>query len=223
MAFERLISPARECPMVILRLVQAVEGFHGEGVAEEFLVAGEASVVGSNCMGTSMEPLGIGRALAAGYITVSLHSCPGADPLSPPILLETHSTGKCPANPTHQGGVEGHNIEKVPYREALRYTQGRELCRTATPFRAWSFTFLREVNNMPRKDGTGPFGRAGSGAGKGSGMGRSRKRRMGGPSVAAGPGGECICSQCGTVAPHSVGVPCSQQNCPKCGATMVRR
>jgi len=109
--------------MVVLRSVQAVEGFHGEGVAEEFLVAGEASVVGSNCMGTSVEPLGIGRILAGRYITVSLHSCPGADPLSPPILLETRSTGKCPVSPTFQGGVKGHNIEKAPYREA-------------TPFRA---------------------------------------------------------------------------------------
>jgi hypothetical protein len=175
MAFEHLISPARECLMVVLRSVQAVEGFHGEGVAEEFLVAGEASVVGSNCMGTSMEPLGIGRILAGRYITVSLHSCPGADPLSPPILLKTRST------------------------------------------------FSREVNDMPGKDGTGPFWRTGSGTGKGSGMGRSRKGRMGGPSVAAGPGGECTCPQCGTVAPHSAGVPCSQQNCPKCGATMVRK
>ena len=141
MASEHLISPARGCLMVVLCSVQAAEGSHGAGVAEEFLVAGEDSVVGGSSMGTSMEPLGIGRALAAGYITVSLHSCPGADPLSPPTLLETHSTGKCPASPTHQGGVEGHNIEKVPYREALRYTQGRELCRTATPFRARSFTF----------------------------------------------------------------------------------
>jgi len=97
MAFERLISPARECPTVVLRSVQAVEGSHGEGVVEEFLVAGEDSVVGSHCMGTSVEPLGIGRTLAAGYITVSLHSCPGADPLSPPILsayAEDH--GLCP-------------------------------------------------------------------------------------------------------------------------------
>jgi len=63
MAFERLISPARECPTVVLRSVQAVEGSHGEGVVEEFLVAGEASVVGSHCMGTSVEHLGIGRTL----------------------------------------------------------------------------------------------------------------------------------------------------------------
>ena len=97
MAFEHLISPARECPTVVLRSVQAVEGSHGVGVAEEFLVAGEDSVVGGSSMGTSMEPLGIGRILAGRYITVSLHSCPGADPLSPPILsayAEDH--GLCP-------------------------------------------------------------------------------------------------------------------------------
>ena len=38
------------------------------------------------------------------------------------------AAGKCPASPTLEGGVKGHNIERtVPYREAA-------------PFRAWSFT-----------------------------------------------------------------------------------
>jgi hypothetical protein len=36
-------------------------------------------------------------------------------------------TGKCPVSPALEGGVKGHNIKEVPYREA-------------TPFRAWSFT-----------------------------------------------------------------------------------
>jgi hypothetical protein len=65
--------------MVVLRSVLAVEGFHGEGVVEEFLVAGEDSVVGGNCMGTPMEPLGIGRMIASGQVIVPLRTCPGAD------------------------------------------------------------------------------------------------------------------------------------------------
>ena len=51
-----------------------------------------------------------------------------------------------PLNPALGGGVKGHNIKKAPYREALRYTQGRELCRTATPFMAWSFTLLNDLS-----------------------------------------------------------------------------
>jgi hypothetical protein len=38
-------------------------------------------------------------------------------------------TGKCPASPALEGGGKGHNIKKIPYREA-------------TLFRAWSFTSL---------------------------------------------------------------------------------
>jgi hypothetical protein len=63
---------------------------------------------------------------------------------------------------------------------------------------------------MPRGDGTGPVG-----GGKGRG-------RMGGP-FAAGPGGNCICPSCNTIAPHVPGQPCSQMACPKCGAQMTRQ
>ena len=45
-------------------------------------------------------------------------------------------TGKCPVSPALEGGVEGHNIKEVPYREA-------------SPFRAWSFT-LEEARGGPR-------------------------------------------------------------------------
>jgi len=45
--------------------------------------------------------------------------------------------------------------------------------------------------------------------------------RMGG-SKAAGPGGQCICPNCNTTAPHQVGVPCYNQTCPNCGAKMTR-
>lgn len=45
--------------------------------------------------------------------------------------------------------------------------------------------------------------------------------RMGGPK-AAGPGGHCICPNCGYRVPHAAGQPCYQQVCPKCGTAMTR-
>jgi len=59
----------------------------------------------------------------------------------------------------------------------------------------------------------------------GRGVGRGRGRgRMGGP-YAAGPLGDCICTnpECKTVVSHQAGVPCYQLKCPKCGSPMVRR
>ena len=66
---------------------------------------------------------------------------------------------------------------------------------------------------MPRGNGTGP---------KGQGPGRGRGRgRMGGP-FAVGPGGNCICPNCGYKEPHIVRQPCNQKICQKCGARMTR-
>jgi predicted Fe-Mo cluster-binding NifX family protein len=62
-------------------------------------------------------------------------------------------------------------------------------------------------------------GRSGGGMGSGRGMGGGGRR--GGP-VAAGPGGYCVCPQCGQKEPHEVGIPCAKKQCPKCGAAMVR-
>jgi len=45
--------------------------------------------------------------------------------------------------------------------------------------------------------------------------------RMGG-SLAAGPGGSCVCSKCGHTVTHEVGSPCYDLECPKCGAPMTR-
>jgi len=53
--------------------------------------------------------------------------------------------------------------------------------------------------------------------GRGGGRGR-----MGGTKPGAGPGGYCICPNCGHKVPHQVGVPCYQMSCPKCGTRMVR-
>jgi hypothetical protein len=62
---------------------------------------------------------------------------------------------------------------------------------------------------MPGGDGTGPLGQ---------GQGRGR---MGG-SFAAGPGGDCICPECGHKQKHQRGTPCSSMKCPKCKSPMTR-
>ena len=61
-------------------------------------------------------------------------------------------------------------------------------------------------------------GRRGRGGGRGGG-GRGRGR-MGG--FAAGPGGSCVCPNCGYSIAHVIGTPCYQQTCPKCGSRMTR-
>lgn len=71
---------------------------------------------------------------------------------------------------------------------------------------------------MPGGNGFGP-----GGGGGGRGMGRGRgPGRMGGP-FAAGPGGNCVCPNCGHTEPHVVGQPCNQKTCPKCGTHMTRQ
>jgi len=74
---------------------------------------------------------------------------------------------------------------------------------------------------MPRGDGTGPRGQ-GSGTGRGmrgSGQGTGRGR---GGGFAAGPGGSCVCPNCGARVSHQLGAPCYEQQCPKCGTAMTR-
>ena len=52
--------------------------------------------------------------------------------------------------------------------------------------------------------------------------GQGGRGRGGGP-YAAGPGGNCICPNCGHQKPHQVGVPCTNEQCPKCGTRMTRQ
>ena len=47
-----------------------------------------------------------------------------------------------------------------------------------------------------------------------------RRGRIGG--FMAGPGGFCVCPRCGYTTPHTIGTPCYQQTCPKCGKKMTR-
>ncbi|OQX88820.1 MAG: hypothetical protein B6D65_05345 [candidate division Zixibacteria bacterium 4484_93] len=61
----------------------------------------------------------------------------------------------------------------------------------------------------------------GTGGGRGMGGGRGGGRGMG-KGRGAGPSGFCVCPSCGAKLPHTRGVPCTSQKCPKCGSTMIR-
>ena len=59
-------------------------------------------------------------------------------------------------------------------------------------------------------------GRGRGGKGRGQGMGRGNRAFS--PDV----NNNCLCPDCGHSEPHQRGLPCLQQCCPKCGATMTR-
>ena len=80
-------------------------------------------------------------------------------------------------------------------------------------------TYQKEGSKMPRGDGTGPKGQ---GPGTGGGIRRGGGGRRQGGGFGAGPGGHCVCPNCGEQVPHQLGTPCFEQKCPKCGATMTR-
>ena len=61
----------------------------------------------------------------------------------------------------------------------------------------------------------------GEGPGTGRGMGGAGRGGREGP-LRAGPGGTCVCPNCGQREPHQIGVPCFDRRCPKCGTAMAR-
>lgn len=63
----------------------------------------------------------------------------------------------------------------------------------------------------------------GAGAGGGTARGGRGRRRGRKGGFAAGPGGSCVCPKCGYVTAHTVGSPCYQQVCPRCGTPMIRQ
>jgi predicted DNA-binding protein (UPF0251 family) len=54
------------------------------------------------------------------------------------------------------------------------------------------------------------------------GIGRGGRGRMRGRRGGVGPGGYCICPECGYRQKKTLGVPCTELKCKKCNAMMVR-
>ncbi|OQB78203.1 MAG: hypothetical protein BWX92_00363 [Deltaproteobacteria bacterium ADurb.Bin135] len=67
------------------------------------------------------------------------------------------------------------------------------------------------------------FGKGRRGADKTGGMSSSGSGRGYGRWGHGGPPTECVCPQCGLVAPREPGVPCFQRRCPQCGSFMARQ
>jgi hypothetical protein len=63
-------------------------------------------------------------------------------------------------------------------------------------------------------------GRGQGGGGRGQGAGG--RGRGGGNKPGSGPGGQCVCPQCGHTEPHQVGKRCIDLTCPKCGSKMIK-
>ncbi len=72
------------------------------------------------------------------------------------------------------------------------------------------------TNEENGKSQTGNLGRDFTG----DGMRNNARLRGGGRG--AGPGGQCLCTNCGTVVAHKQGIPCIEETCPNCGASMSR-
>jgi predicted Fe-Mo cluster-binding NifX family protein len=60
------------------------------------------------------------------------------------------------------------------------------------------------------------------GRGLRQGRGVQRLGRRSGPWI-AGPGGFCVCPQCGHREPHEQGRPCTQMRCPTCKVALMRQ
>jgi len=50
------------------------------------------------------------------------------------------------------------------------------------------------------------------------GMGRGRRGGFG-----LGPGGDCVCPDCGYSIPHQLWIPCNDSRCPHCDTIMERK
>jgi hypothetical protein len=53
-------------------------------------------------------------------------------------------------------------------------------------------------------------------------MGRGAGGRGRGHGFREGPGGNCVCLNCGEKVAHQLGSACFNQKCPKCGGNMTR-
>jgi hypothetical protein len=75
----------------------------------------------------------------------------------------------------------------------------------------------KSIQARGRGGGSGQGGGRGRGGGAGQGGGRG-----GGNKPGSGPGGNCVCPQCGKKIPHVAGRRCVDRTCPDCGTRMFR-
>lgn len=64
--------------------------------------------------------------------------------------------------------------------------------------------------------------RGGRGGGGGRGQSGQGRGRGGGTKPGSGPGGNCVCPNCGHKIPHIASQRCIDINCPRCGTKMIR-
>lgn len=123
----------------------------------------------------------------------------------------TGSLGPNATNVLQAAGLKVYLGVSGTVREALQQYEDRQLQATSgSP---------ADEPSGAGSGGTPPESGQGMGRGRGGGRGLGRGRGGGG-RAGAGPVGHCICSSCGASVPHQAGVPCFEQECPKCGAAM---
>ena len=131
----------------------------------------------------------------------------------------------------HEQAAQKMKISRITFRRILHFAHQKIaealLFGKAIKIQGgiYNFKLRKEVISMPAGDGTGPVGTGrgiGRGIGRGPGMGTNRGRgRMPG-GFGLGPEGNCVCPNCGAIKPHTRGIPCYKEKCPKCDQMMVR-
>lgn len=128
--------------------------------------------------------------------------------------------------------VMAYGIEVIPFvagelREVIdAWLQGSLLRRSTFAMPGCRWGNRRQCHFLQSNREEVPMFGRGSGRGAGGGQGGGNRGgggrgRMGGRK-AAGPAGACLCPACGHRETHERGVPCTQKQCPKCGAAMTR-
>lgn len=74
----------------------------------------------------------------------------------------------------------------------------------------------RQMATLQALDGVDQFGKP-----RVTNFSQGRGRNQG-DKPGSGPGGNCICPDCGAKIAHTVGTPCNEVKCPKCDVLMTK-
>jgi predicted Fe-Mo cluster-binding NifX family protein len=121
----------------------------------------------------------------------------------------TGSLGPNSTNALMVAGLKVYLGASGTVREALQQLKEGKLHETS-----------KAATNM-QASGVGGGNAPADSRGMGRGMGLGRRWGSGGPR-GLGQIGECVCPGCGARVPHQTGIPCFEQQCPRCGAGMRR-